>query len=277
VPDQVVASVQPARYTSNPASGSLPVRQAPRIPLLNLTDTRLLFAQADYRRIWAIGGLTGIARWLEFVALAIFAYQVTHSPELVALLAVLRMAPYVLLGFPMGVLADALDRKRLLVAAFAVMLAAATAMMIVAVSGTATYAAAAAIAMASGAFWTSDMPVRRRLLVDSVGSESAPAALGFDNATQYASRAIGPLIGGTAYQMVGISGIYALISFSYLVCLLIALRVGVRTESSAAGKPGRKSLDVLLSSRQLVLDRRFQVISKRCTAHTMAVCAAALA
>ena len=70
--------------------------------MLHLADTRLLFAQADYRRIWAIGGLTGVARWLEFVALAIFAYEITHSPELVALLAVLRMVPYVLLGFFMG-------------------------------------------------------------------------------------------------------------------------------------------------------------------------------
>ena len=70
--------------------------------MLHLADTRLLFAQADYRRIWAIGGLTGVARWLEFVALAIFAYEITHSPELVALLAVLRMVPYLLLGSSWG-------------------------------------------------------------------------------------------------------------------------------------------------------------------------------
>jgi predicted MFS family arabinose efflux permease len=178
----------------------------------------------------------------------------------VALLAVLRMVPYVLLGFFMGALADALDRKRLMVAAFSLMVAATTAMLIVAVLGAATYAAAAAIAMASGAFWTTDMPVRRRLLVDSVGSESAPAALGFDNATQYATRALGPLVGGTAYQVLGIGGIYALISMSYLVCLLLALRVGVRTECPAAGKPARKGLAFLLPPRELILDRRFQII-----------------
>ena len=70
-----------------------------------------LFAVADYRRMWAIGAFCGVARWLEFVAIAIFAYELTHSPELVALLAVLRMLPYVLLGFGMGALADAIDRK----------------------------------------------------------------------------------------------------------------------------------------------------------------------
>ena len=249
-----------ARYTSSPACESRPFQPSPRFPVLHLADTRLLFAQADYRRIWAIGGLTGVARWLEFVALAIFAYEITHSPELVALLAVLRMVPYLLLGFFMGALADALDRKRLMVATFSLMVAATTAMLIVAAMGAATYAAAAAMVMASGAFWTTDMPVRRRLLVDSVGSESAPAALGFDNATQYATRALGPLVGGAAYQVLGIGGIYALISMSYLACLLLALRVGVRTECPATGKPARKGLAFLLPPRELILDRRFQII-----------------
>ena len=59
---------------------------------------------------WGVRHGYGIARWLEFVALAIFAYEITHSPELVALLAVLRMVPYLLLGFLTGALADVVDR-----------------------------------------------------------------------------------------------------------------------------------------------------------------------
>jgi predicted MFS family arabinose efflux permease len=256
-PDRVVASKRTARYTSSPRP-RLPAK--PALALLHLADTRLLFAQADYRRIWAIGGLTGIARWLEFVALAIFAYEITHSPELVALLAVLRMVPYLLLGFLTGALADVVDRKRLMVMAFAIMVAATTTMLVVTASGLAAYAAAAAIVMVSGAFWTTDMPVRRRLLVDAVSSENAPAALGFDNATQYASRALGPLIGGVAYQTLGISGIYALIAMSYLACLLLALRVGVHTPAAAPAAPIRKGLGFLLPPRELILDRRFQVV-----------------
>ena len=57
--------------------------------------------------------------------------------------------------------------------------------------------------------------------------ESVPAALGFDNATMYATRALGPLIGGATYQALGISGIYALIAMSYLVCLGLGRGVGV--------------------------------------------------
>ena len=228
--------------------------------MLRAADTRLLFAGADYRRLWAIGGLTGVARWLEFVAVAIFAYELTRSPELVALLAVLRMVPYVLLGFLVGAVADAIDRKHLLVAGFAIMVLASTTMLVVTAMGAATYAAAAAIVMVSGAFWTTDMPVRRRLLVDAVSVESVPAALGFDNATMYATRALGPLLGGATYQVLGISGIYALIATSYLVCLALAARVTVYSQTPKFAASARSRLAFLLPPRQLVLDRRFQII-----------------
>jgi MFS family permease len=228
--------------------------------LLQPADTRLLFAGADYRRLWAIGGLTGVARWLEFVAVAIFAYELTRSPELVALLAVLRMVPYVLLGFLVGAVADAVDRKHLLVASFAIMVLASATMLVITATGAATYAAAAGIVMVSGAFWTTDMPVRRRLLVDAVAVERVPAALGFDNATMYATRALGPLIGGATYQVLGISGIYALIATSYLVCLALAARVTVYAKSPELAASARSRLGFLLPPRQLVRDRRFQII-----------------
>jgi predicted MFS family arabinose efflux permease len=228
--------------------------------LLQLTDTRALFALADYRRLWAIGGLTGVARWLEFVAIAIFTFELTRSPELVALLAVLRMVPYVLFGFLMGALADAVDRKRLLVAGFAMMVAASATMVVVTAIGAASYAAAAAIVMVSGAFWTTDMPVRRRLLVDAVRTESVPAALGFDNSTMYATRALGPLIGGATYQGLGISGIYTLIAMSYLISLVLAARVGVTSKIPTVVPSARGGLRFLLPPRQLVFDRPFQII-----------------
>jgi MFS family permease len=228
--------------------------------LLQPAYTRLLFARPDYRRLWAIGGLTGIARWFEFVAIAIFVYELTRSPALVALLAVLRMVPYVLFGFLMGAVADAIDRKRLLVMSFATMVGSSATMLVVTAMGAATYAVAAAIVMVSGAFWTTDMPVRRRLLVDAVSAESVPAALGFDNATMYATRALGPLIGGATYQAVGISGIYALIAMSYLVCLGLAARIAVHPVTPTCAQTARGGLGFLLPPWELVRNRRFQII-----------------
>ena len=38
-----------------------------------------LFAVPDYRRLWLIGAAAGTARWLEFLALSIYTYQITGS------------------------------------------------------------------------------------------------------------------------------------------------------------------------------------------------------
>jgi MFS family permease len=220
-----------------------------------------LFAIADYRRLWAAGALTNIGRWLEFIALGIYAYQVTRSPPLVALLAVLRMMPYVVLGFFMGALSDRFDRRRLLMAGASLVCLTAAVMSVATGTGYANYTAVAIATMVSGAFWTIDMPVRRRLLVDSVGHANAPRALGFDNSTNYATRALGPLIGGASYQVLGIGGIYAMIAFGYLLCFVMAWRLGHAVSlppHSSAVKPGW--LEALKIPPALIFNRRFAVI-----------------
>ena len=99
----------------------IPLRAAPLTPQPAAAQLPL-FAMPDYRRLWAIGGLTGIARWLEFLALSVFAYEVTRSAPLVALLAIMRMLPYVLFGIATGALADMFDRRRLLLAGLGLVL-----------------------------------------------------------------------------------------------------------------------------------------------------------
>jgi predicted MFS family arabinose efflux permease len=219
-----------------------------------------LFALADYRRTWAIGAFCGVARWLEFVAIAIFVYELTHSPELVALLVVLRMLPYVLLGFSMGAVADTMDGESLLIASLLIMALVSGGMVLLMLCGFAGYALVAAATMASGAFWTTDMPVRRRLLVDAVSKDRIAAALGLDNSTMYATRALGPLIGGTTYQFLGIDGIYAIITASYLVCTLLAFRLKAESCKAPAPKAAGARFGFLLPPRELIGERRFQIV-----------------
>ena len=221
--------------------------------------TSSLFANPDYRRLWAAGALTGVARWLEFIALGIYAYELTRSPQLVALLAVLRMMPYVALGFLVGALADRFDRRRLLILGTSIAALTAAVMCALTYAKVANYAAIAAATMVSGAFWTIDMPVRRRILVDTAGVARVAKALGFDNSTNYATRALGPLIGGATYQLVGIEGIYALIATAYFTCLILAFRLASRRETGGA-RLSTGLLAALRVPRSLVLDRRFMVI-----------------
>lgn len=228
------------------------------------STVRALFAVPDYRRLWVIGALVGVARWLEFLALGVYAYQVTGSPSHVALIAIVRMLPYVLLGFVVGALADHLNRQRMLAAsllgggiAFAVMAA-------IAAAGLAGYGTVLFAAVVSGLLWTVDMPARRRLLVEAAGVERMTAALGFDNSTHFGTRAIGPVAGGVAYQVFGIEGIFALSAVVYAACFLLSARLKDAHDAahdSTEGVPSRPSLlSLLIPPRELILSRRFQVV-----------------
>jgi predicted MFS family arabinose efflux permease len=221
---------------------------------------RELFRLPDYGRLWVAGALTGITRWLEFIAIGIFAYELTHSPPLVALLAMIRMAPYVVLGFFVGALADRFDRRLLMIVATCLLSLTTLVMTALTATGNATYTTVAVVTFLSGVFWTIDMPVRRRLMADTAGPANIATALGFDNATTYATRALGPLIGGTIYQVLGIAGIYALIAAAYLVCLLMALGLGRRSRHATQGE-GKAGLMASLSfPMALLLNRRFAII-----------------
>lgn len=224
------------------------------------SSLRSLFALADYRRLWAIGAGVGIGRWLEMLALGIYVFQITQSPSLVALVAIVRMLPYALMGFLIGALADYMDRKRLLVIGMSVAVASAFSMAVLSALGKANYGVVLVVAAALGGVWVTDMPVRRRLIVDAVGVERMPAALGFDNSTNYAMRALGPLLGGLIYQWAGVVGIFALSTALYAVGLVLAIGIRVPPRERGGGGPRPRLSALLTPPPELLRSRQFLIL-----------------
>ncbi len=83
---------------------------------------RDLLRDPVYLRVWLAGGFSGIARWLEMLVFGVFAFELTGSPFLVALLIILRLLPLVVFGSIVGALADRLPPRLLLLAALSVAL-----------------------------------------------------------------------------------------------------------------------------------------------------------
>lgn len=215
-----------------------------------------LFAIADFRRMWAIGGLTGMARWFEFVAIAIYAFELTHSAKLVALLAVVRMLPYVAGGILVGGLADRFNRLTMMRVCLAFMAIFTASMAAVVASGHGSYSSLVVLSILSGIFWTVDMPLRRRRLVDAIGTERMSAGLGLDNATMFAARTVGPFLGGLAYEFIGMQGALAMIAASFAACFVLTL--GLDKNDSTESQERKRFRD-FLPPVELMRDPRFQV------------------
>jgi MFS family permease len=202
------------------------------------TPRKRLLAEPDFRRLWLVGLVVFSVRWLEMLAVAVFAYQHTGSPFIVALLTMLRMLPMTLFGALIGAAVERLERRRALVFVMASMLLCSITLAFLAWTGALQIWHLAVASFVSGLAWTTDNPVRRTMIGEVVGSERMSAAMSIDVGANNASRVLGPTVGGILLATLGIGGAFTVSVVGYLVASVIALRVQHRdlgTMPTAAG------------------------------------------
>jgi len=195
-----------------------------------------LLKDANYRRIWVTGMCSGISRWLEMLAVGVYAFETTGSPFLVALLVILRLAPLVVLGSVVGTLADRFSPRKFMVGGMALGMIVSGTVCLLLIFGVANYWVIAASAVASGFVWSLDMPLRRRMMGDIAGSDRLVTALSFDSATNNSTRMLGPFLGGVLYQSFGAAGAFALTASCYAVGLFMIARVATGVRADEGGK-----------------------------------------
>lgn len=68
----------------------------------------------EYRMLWVVGLIANVGMWMQNVSAAWLMTTLTASPVMVALIQTAASLPIFLFGLPGGVLADLIDRRRLL-------------------------------------------------------------------------------------------------------------------------------------------------------------------
>jgi len=178
-----------------------------------------------------VGVFSGIARWLEMLVVGVYTYDTTGSPFLVALLVILRMLPLAVLGSVVGTLADRASPRKLLIITMTTAMIISFSVFLVFLVGNDNYWVVAFSSFVSGVVWTTDMPLRRRMLGDIAGIKRIVPAMSLDSATNNATRMMGPLFGGILYQWLGPSGAFALSAIMYAFCILLLLGLFIPKEA----------------------------------------------
>ena len=207
-----------------------------------MTDTAVraaprawLFREADFRRLWLVGVVVFAVRWLEMLAVAVFAYQRTGSPLIVALLTMLRMLPMALFGAIVGALAERLERRTALIIVVISMLFTSLVLALLAWSDTLEVWHVALASFVNGIAWTTDNPVRRTMIGEVVGPDRMSAAMSLDVGANNASRMLGPTLGGVLLATCGIGGAFAVSVACYVVAVAAAIRIHHRNSVRPAG------------------------------------------
>ena len=176
---------------------------------------RGFLATPSYLRLWFAGGIGNAMRWLELLVAGIFTYEVTHSTVLVALVAVARTLPMLLIGTIAGVVGEALNRKRLLLTQLFVMAVNSASLCALAFLGQIRVWHIALGGVVAGIVWAMELAVRRRMIGEIVTPDQVAPAVAFDSLTNSIARVLGPLAGGAAYQTLGLGGAYLLSAALY--------------------------------------------------------------
>ena len=188
-----------------------------------------LLADAEFRRVWLIGGIAGGLRWLELLAISVYVLERTGSPSMVALITVARLAPMFLCGLPLGALADRYERKTLLLGGLVVLALTSAVLGVLAATGQITLWQIAIGAFLNGVFFAGDYPVRRIISGEIAGADRLGAAMALESATSNATRMLGPAIGGLLLETIGLQGAFLLGAVLYLASVALLLRVDYRS------------------------------------------------
>ena len=188
----------------------------------------LLSGRDDFWRLWFVGLVVFVVRWLETVAVGIVVYQRTGSAFLVAMVTMLRVLPMGLFGALLGALAERVERRTALIGVIILMGSTSFTLAILAHSGQLEVWHLAVASFINGVAWATDNPVRRVMIGEVVGADQMSTAMSIDVGSNNASRMVGPAIGGVLLITIGIDGAFTLSVLLYIAALLTALRVRYR-------------------------------------------------
>ncbi len=165
------------------------------------------------------------------LASALFTLDATGSGLAVAVVSAARTMPMLLLGAFAGVMAEAVNRKRVMLIGQIVSGMASATIAVLAAFGLARPWHVAVAAFVAGTVWSTEMSTRRRMVGECMEGALVSRALALDTVTNSCTRLIGPMAAGAVYQTIGLAGAYTVSSCIYLVT--VALVAGLAYQQSS--------------------------------------------
>jgi MFS family permease len=162
------------------------------------------------------------------VAVAYQVYLLTHSALSLGLIGLFRFLPITIAAFVAGPLADARDRRVLMLVTQSTLLVNSAAMAVLSYQGRVTPAVIYIFVALSGLGFAFDGPARQSLVPSLVPAEELPNALSLNITVFQLATVIGPGLGGLLLRYGGPTLAYAVDTVSFLGLLLALLRMQYR-------------------------------------------------
>lgn len=196
----------PAQITTKAASAASPWTPL-RLPL--------------FRGLWLASIASNVGTWMQSVGAAWLMIRLAPSPLLVALVQTAATLPVFLVALPAGALADAVDRRRLLLVTQSWMLAAAAILGVITLLGGTTPLVLLLFTFLLGLGDAMNGPAWASVTPEVVPRSELPTAIALNSAGYNVARAVGPALGGLVVAAVGSGSAFLINAASFLGVIFV--------------------------------------------------------
>jgi MFS family permease len=176
----------------------------------------------NYRRYVAGQSVSLIGTWMQMAAQSWLVLTLTGSATTLGVIVALQTLPVLLLGPYGGVIADRVDKRRMMVALQIAMGVQALILGVLTVTGAVRLWEIGALAALLGLNNAFENPARQSFMLEMVGSESLRNAVSLNSVLVNVARVIGPAVAGLLIATVG-EGVCFLVNAASFVAVVASL------------------------------------------------------
>ena len=206
-----------------------------------LADTRPL-RNPHFARLWRANIVTVVGAQLTVVAVPAQIYAITGSSAYVGLTGIFGLVPLVVFGLWGGALADAMDRRTLLVVTTTGLILTSAAFWLQAALGLDNVWLLLGLFAVQQAFFAVNQPTRSAVLPKLLPDEQLPAANSLNMTVMQAGGIAGPLVGGALIPLIGFSWLYLLDTLTLFATLGAVVRLPRLPVEGAVASPGLRAV-----------------------------------
>jgi MFS family permease len=209
----------------------------------SLTVGLRAFRHRNYRLFYAGQAVSLVGTWMQSVAQAWLVLTLTNDPFWLGVVSAVQFAPVIAFGLFGGLVADALPKRRALVAVQTAMMVLALSLWLLTATGLVSVGVVLVLAFCLGVANAVDMPVRQSFVVEMVGRDDVANAVALNSAMFNGARVVGPAVAGLVIGIAGIAPAFLVNGLSFLAVIaglllmrdeeLVAVRLAERPRTVA--------------------------------------------
>ena len=207
-----------------------------------LVDLEPVRRDRDFRLLWLGQMVNSLGRQVTVITLPFELWQLTHSSLSIGLLALVQLVPILVFSLGGGAVADAVDRRRLLIVTQLLLAATSLALVVLAMQPSPPVWALYAVAFVAAGVGAVDGPARSAAIPRLVPRERLPAAIAVNWLSGQTVAVAGPVFAGVIIAVSGVATAFAFDVATFTASLVALLMIAPIPPHPDARRPSLRSI-----------------------------------